>query len=87
VNALEFAGKHPAADRARPSKAGAIILAKARTKALAKAWAPGAIPFEDIDERRKRLIESTPARPGGTPVMAVDGGRVGARGARGSVFD
>jgi 3-oxoacyl-[acyl-carrier protein] reductase/pteridine reductase len=46
------------------------------TKALAKAWAPditvnsvapGVIPFDDIDERGKRLIESTPARRGGTP--------------------
>ena len=46
------------------------------TRSLAKAWAPeitvnsvapGVIPFEDIDERGKRLIELTPAQRGGTP--------------------
>ena len=29
--------------------------------------APGVIPFEDIDERGKKMIEQTPARRGGTP--------------------
>ncbi len=54
------------------SKAGVAML----TRALAKAWAPeitvnsvapGVIPFDDIDERGKRLIGITPARRGGTP--------------------
>ena len=59
------------------SKAGVAML----TRALAKAWAPeitvnsvapGVIPFEDIDERGKRLIELTPARRGGTPDEIAD---------------
>lgn len=54
------------------SKAGVAML----TRALAKAWAPeitvnsvapGVIPFDDIDERGKRLIAITPAQRGGTP--------------------
>lgn len=54
------------------SKAGVVML----TRALAKAWAPeitvnsvapGVIPFDDIDERGKRLIAITPAQRGGTP--------------------
>ncbi len=59
------------------SKAGVIML----TRALAKAWAPaisvnsvapGVIPFDDIDERGKRLIELTPARRGGKPEEVAD---------------
>jgi len=59
------------------SKAGVIML----TRALAKAWAPeitvnsvapGAIPFDDIDERSKRMIENTPARRGGTPAEIAE---------------
>jgi NAD(P)-dependent dehydrogenase (short-subunit alcohol dehydrogenase family) len=51
------------------------------TRALAKAWAPritvnsvapGVIPFEDIDERGKKLIEATPAGRGGTPAEIAD---------------
>ena len=51
------------------------------TRALAKAWAPGitvnsvapgVIPFEDIDERGRRMIEVTPARRGGTPEDIAD---------------
>ena len=54
------------------SKAGVIML----TRALAKAWAPeisvnsvapGVIPFDDIDERGRAMIATTPARRGGTP--------------------
>ena len=59
------------------SKAGVIML----TRALAKAWAPaitvnsvapGVIPFDDIDERGRRMIASTPARRGGTPEEIAD---------------
>ena len=59
------------------SKAGVAMM----TRALAKAWAPeitvnsvapGVIPFEDIDDRGKRLIEITPARRGGTPEEIAD---------------
>ena len=51
------------------------------TRALAKAFAPeitvnsvapGVIPFEDIDERGKRMIEATPAGRGGTPAEVAD---------------
>jgi 3-oxoacyl-[acyl-carrier protein] reductase/pteridine reductase len=34
--------------------------------------APGAIPFDDIDERSKRMIENTPARRGGTPAEIAE---------------
>ena len=34
--------------------------------------APGVIPFEDIDERGKRMIENTPARRGGTPAEVAE---------------
>jgi 3-oxoacyl-[acyl-carrier protein] reductase/pteridine reductase len=59
------------------SKAGVVML----TRALSKAWAPditvnsvapGVIPFDDIDESGKRLIELTPARRGGTPDEIAD---------------
>jgi NAD(P)-dependent dehydrogenase (short-subunit alcohol dehydrogenase family) len=48
------------------------MLTRALAKALAPAItvnsvAPGVIPFEDIDERGKQLIEVTPAGRGGTP--------------------
>ena len=74
VNISSLGGIRPWSEHAHycASKAGVIML----TRALAKAWAPeitvnsvapGVIPFEDIDERGKRLIELTPARRGGTP--------------------
>jgi 3-oxoacyl-[acyl-carrier protein] reductase/pteridine reductase len=51
------------------------------TRALSKAFAPeitvnsvapGVIPFDDIDERGKRMIEYTPARRGGTTDEVAD---------------
>jgi len=79
VNISSLGGIRPWAEHAHycASKAGVIML----TKALAKAWAPGitvnsvapgVIPFEDIDERGKRMIEVTPARRGGTPEDIAD---------------
>jgi 3-oxoacyl-[acyl-carrier protein] reductase/pteridine reductase len=79
VNIGSLGGIRPWAGHAHycASKAGVIML----TRALAKAWAPeitvnsvapGVIPFEDIDERGRRLIENTPARRGGTPEEIAD---------------
>lgn len=74
VNISSLGGIRPWAEHAHycASKAGVIML----TRALAKAWAPaisinsvapGVIPFDDIDERGKKMIEATPAKRGGTP--------------------
>ena len=74
VNISSLGGIRPWAHNAHycSSKAGVIML----THALAKAWAPeitvnsvapGVIPFGDIDDRGRRLIDCTPARRGGTP--------------------
>jgi 3-oxoacyl-[acyl-carrier protein] reductase/pteridine reductase len=79
VNISSLGGIRPWAEHAHycASKAGVIML----TRALAKAWAPeitvnsvapGVIPFEDIDERGKRMIENTPAKRGGTPAEVAD---------------
>jgi len=79
VNISSLGGIRPWAGHAHycASKAGAIML----TRALAKAWAPaitvnsvapGVIPFEDIDERGRRMIECTPARRGGKPEEIAD---------------
>jgi 3-oxoacyl-[acyl-carrier protein] reductase/pteridine reductase len=79
VNISSLGGIRPWAEHAHycASKAGAIML----TRALAKAWAPeitvnsvapGVIPFDDIDERGRRMIENTPARRGGTPAEVAD---------------
>jgi NAD(P)-dependent dehydrogenase (short-subunit alcohol dehydrogenase family) len=79
VNLSSLGGIRPWAEHAHycASKAGVIML----TRALAKAWAPqitvnsvapGVIPFADIDERGKRLIELTPAARGGTPDEIAD---------------
>ena len=74
VNIGSLGGIRPWAEHAHycSSKAGVIMLTRALAKALAPAItvnsvAPGVIPFEDIDERGKQLIEVTPAGRGGTP--------------------
>jgi 3-oxoacyl-[acyl-carrier protein] reductase/pteridine reductase len=79
VNLSSLGGIRPWAEHAHycASKAGVIML----TRALAKAWAPeitvnsvapGVIPFEDIDERGRQMIENTPARRGGTPAEIAE---------------
>jgi 3-oxoacyl-[acyl-carrier protein] reductase/pteridine reductase len=79
VNISSLGGLRPWAEHAHycASKAGAIML----TRALAKAWAPriavnsvapGVIPFADIDERGRKMIEATPAKRGGTPDEIAD---------------
>ena len=74
VNISSLGGIRPWAEHAHycSSKAGVIMLTRALAKAFApeitvNSVAPGVIPFEDIDDRGKRLIEVTPARRGGTP--------------------
>lgn len=79
VNLSSLGAIRPWAEHAHycASKAGVAML----TRALAKAWAPeitvnsvapGVIPFEDVDERGKRLIHLTPAQRGGTPDEIAD---------------
>jgi NAD(P)-dependent dehydrogenase (short-subunit alcohol dehydrogenase family) len=79
VNLSSLGAIRPWAEHAHycASKAGVAML----TRALAKAWAPeitvnsvapGVIPFDDIDERGKRLIQLTPAQRGGTPDEIAD---------------
>lgn len=79
VNISSLGGLRPWAEHAHycSSKAGVIML----TRALAKAWAPeitvnsvapGVIPFADIDERGKQMIQATPALRGGTPDEIAD---------------
>jgi NAD(P)-dependent dehydrogenase (short-subunit alcohol dehydrogenase family) len=74
VNISSLGGIRPWADHAHycASKAGVIMLTRALAKAFApeitvNSVAPGVIPFPDIDEEGRRLIEVTPARRGGTP--------------------
>jgi 3-oxoacyl-[acyl-carrier protein] reductase/pteridine reductase len=79
VNISSLGGIRPWAEHAHycASKAGVIMLTRALAKAFAPAItvnsvAPGVIPFEDIDERGKKMIENTPARRGGTPDEIAD---------------
>ena len=79
VNISSLGGIRPWAEHAHycASKAGVIMLTRALAKAFApeitvNSVAPGAIPFEDIDERGKRMIAATPARRGGTPAEVAD---------------
>ena len=79
VNISSLGGIRPWAEHAHycASKAGVIMLTRALAKALApeitvNSVAPGVIPFEDIDERGKKMIEATPAGRGGTPAEVAD---------------
>src|SRR6185295_10768034 len=79
VNISSLGGIRPWAEHAHycASKAGVIMLTRALAKAFApgitvNSVAPGVIPFEDIDERGKRMIENTPAQRGGTPAEIAD---------------
>jgi 3-oxoacyl-[acyl-carrier protein] reductase/pteridine reductase len=74
VNISSLGGLRPWAEHAHycASKAGVIMLTRALANAFApeitvNSVAPGVIPFDDIDERGKRLIARTPAQRGGTP--------------------
>ncbi len=79
VNISSLGGIRPWAEHAHycASKAGVIMLTRALAKAFApeitvNSVAPGVIPFDDIDERGKRMIDATPARRGGTPAEIAD---------------
>jgi 3-oxoacyl-[acyl-carrier protein] reductase/pteridine reductase len=79
VNISSLGGIRPWAEHAHycASKAGVIMMTRALSKAFApeitvNSVAPGVIPFDDIDERGKRMIENTPARRGGTPAEIAD---------------
>jgi 3-oxoacyl-[acyl-carrier protein] reductase/pteridine reductase len=79
VNISSLGGIRPWAEHAHycASKAGVIMLTRALAKAFApeitvNSVAPGVIPFADIDERGKRMIEATPARRGGTPAEVAE---------------
>ena len=79
VNISSLGGIRPWAEHAHycASKAGVIMLTRALAKAFApgimvNSVAPGVIPFEDIDERGKRMIENTPVQRGGTPAEIAE---------------
>ncbi|MCL4401392.1 MAG: SDR family oxidoreductase [Acidobacteria bacterium] len=79
VNISSLGGIRPWAEHVHycASKAGVIMLTRALATAFApditvNSVAPGVIPFEDIDERGKALIQRTPARRGGTPEEVAD---------------
>ena len=79
VNISSLGGIRPWAGHAHycASKAGVIMLTRALAKAFApeitvNSVAPGVIPFPDIDERGRRMIEATPAGRGGTPAEVAD---------------
>jgi 3-oxoacyl-[acyl-carrier protein] reductase/pteridine reductase len=74
VNVSSLGGIQPWADHAHycASKAGVIMLTRALAKAFApeitvNSLAPGVIPFEDIDEEGRKMLQRTPAGRGGTP--------------------
>jgi 3-oxoacyl-[acyl-carrier protein] reductase/pteridine reductase len=79
VNISSLGGVVPWAQRVHysASKAGVIMLTRALAKALGpeitvNSVAPGVIPFHDIDEEGRRMIEDTPAGRGGTPEEVAD---------------
>jgi NAD(P)-dependent dehydrogenase (short-subunit alcohol dehydrogenase family) len=79
VNISSLGGLRPWADHAHycASKAGVIMLTRALAKAFApditvNSVAPGVIPFEDIDQQGKSMIQATPAGRGGTPDEVAD---------------
>ena len=79
VNISSLGGIRPWAEHAHycASKAGVIMLTRALAKAFApqitvNSVAPGVIPFDDIDERGRKMIEATPAHRGGTPAEIAD---------------
>src|ERR1700724_2850378 len=79
VNISSLGGIRPWAEHAHycASKAGVIMLTRALAKAFApeitvNSVAPGVIPFDDIDERGKAMIQATPARRAGTPAEIAD---------------
>jgi 3-oxoacyl-[acyl-carrier protein] reductase/pteridine reductase len=79
VNISSLGGIRPWAEHAHycASKAGVIMLTRALAKAFApeitvNSVAPGVIPFEDIDERGRKMIAATPAGRGGTPAEVAD---------------
>lgn len=79
VNISSLGGIRPWAEHAHycASKAGLIMLTRALSKAFApeitvNSVAPGVIPFDDIDQRSKRMIENTPAQRGGTPAEIAE---------------
>jgi len=79
VNISSLGGLRPWAEHAHycASKAGVIMLTRALSKAFAptitvNSVAPGVIPFEDIDERGKAMIQATPVGRGGTPAEVAD---------------
>jgi 3-oxoacyl-[acyl-carrier protein] reductase/pteridine reductase len=79
VNISSLGGLRPWAEHAHycASKAGVIMLTRALSKAFApeitvNSVAPGVIPFEDIDDRGKKMIQATPAGRGGTPDEIAD---------------
>ncbi len=79
VNISSLGGIRPWAEHVHycASKAGVIMMTRALAKALApeitvNSVAPGVIPFEDIDDRGKRMIEATPAKRGGTPAEIAE---------------
>jgi 3-oxoacyl-[acyl-carrier protein] reductase/pteridine reductase len=79
VNLSSLGGIRPWAEHAHycASKAGVIMLTRALAKAFApgitvNSVAPGVIPFGEIDDRGRAMIENTPAGRGGTPDEIAD---------------